>query len=66
MPIIKYYCIICRREYSSISDAENCENSHRDIKCAVIKNYGIHKYPYELEIEFDDGKIGIYTAHKIE
>ena len=57
-----YRCEKCRREFTEREDAEACENNHLTVSSARIKGYGIHAYPYEVEITFSNGESREYRA----
>ncbi|GHU80737.1 hypothetical protein FACS1894191_6660 [Clostridia bacterium] len=62
MPLTFYRCEKCRREFERREDAERCEAAHLTVLEARVKCYGIHPYPYELEITFNNGATKIYLA----
>ena len=64
--IIRYRCEKCKREFDDKKDAEACENKHLIIKETIIKNYGIHTHPYEIEIIFNNGDSIIYVAEYLQ
>ena len=65
MPIPFYRCRICRREFPDMKIAEQCEQAHLEAVSVSIKSYGIHKYPYLLNVTFSDGKILEYSLDKL-
>ena len=62
IPLVFYRCAKCRREYDSSGDAEKCEVEHLTVVEAHVKGYGIHPYPYELEVTFNNGEKRVYLA----
>lgn len=65
MPIPFFRCEKCRREFDSREGAERCEDAHPTPVSAVVAGYGIHPYPYSLEVTFSDGKSRIYNAENM-
>lgn len=63
MPITFFRCKICGREFSGIDDAECCEREHLTADLAMIKLYGIHKYPYSIDVTFSNGETREYVAY---
>ena len=41
---------------------KNVEVSHLTVVEAHVKGYGIHPYPYELEVTFNNGEKRVYLA----
>lgn len=60
--MIFFRCAKCRREFGSHAEAENCESKHLSVVEAHVKSYGIHPYPYELEVTFNNGEKRVYLA----
>ena len=58
MPPIHFYrYAICRREFDSHKKAALCERA--------IKGYGIHQYPYALDVLFSNGETREYRAQDL-
>jgi len=62
MPIPFWRCEKCRREYDTSEKAEKCEAAHLWPVSARVKSYGVHPYPYELEVTFSNGEKRVYLA----
>ncbi len=51
-----YTCDICHTDYSSKSDAQQCEKAHcRCNKITDTRYNSYFEYPYRIEVEFSDG-----------
>lgn len=61
-PLVFYRCAVCRREFDSLEQAQGCEDNHLTITEAHVKGYGIHPYPYEIEVTFNNGEKRLYLA----
>ena len=60
-----YQCEICEARYENSKLAKECELSHRMPKMVEGKNYRA-KYPYYVNVTFDDGSVRRYEAEKYE
>jgi hypothetical protein len=63
MPIAFYRCKVCSREHKSHAEAEECENKHLTPVFAKVKCYGIHKFPYSVDVTFSSGETQEYVAY---
>ncbi|MCP1109687.1 hypothetical protein [Ohessyouella blattaphilus] len=61
-PIITYRCGVCKREYPGHEEAVRCEESHLAAVSVVVKNHGIHEYPYSVAVTFSNGETREYVA----
>ena len=62
MPIPFFLCEKCKREHPTFEEAEACENSHLVVLTARAKQYTIGRYPFMLEVTFQDGATKDYIA----
>ena len=60
--IITYRCGVCKREYHGHEEAVRCEESHLAAVSVVVKNHGIHEYPYSVAVTFSNGETREYVA----
>lgn len=65
MAIPFFRCETCRREFPNREDAERCERGHLKAVSAAVKVYGIHQYPYSVDITFSNGETREYVAHNM-
>lgn len=65
MPIPFFRCAVCHREFPSLEGAARCEKDHLTAVSAEIKVYGIHKYPYSIDVTFSNGETWEYTAQNM-
>lgn len=61
MPITFYRCSKCKREFTRLDDAADCERSHAKVRRARAKKYTIGAYPFTVEVTFSDGKTKVYV-----
>ncbi len=57
-----FRCSICKREFKTYDKAQGCEAAHLTIMEARVTGYGIHPYPYEIAVTFNNGETRIYLA----
>ena len=57
-----YRCRKCRREFDSFQSAKNCEKAHLEPVSVRNVKYTIKKWPYQVEVTFNDGTKRIYNA----
>ena len=62
MPLTFYRCRKCRREFNTFQDAKDCEKAHPEPVSVRNMAYTIKKWPYQVEVTFDDGSKRIYNA----
>ncbi len=66
MPPIPFFrCAVCRREFDNHEKAALCERAHLSVVSASIKGYGIHQYPYALDVLFSNGETREYRAQDL-
>jgi transposase-like protein len=66
MPIPFYRCGVCKREFETHDKAVLCELAHLKVVSATVKGYGIHQYPYTLNVLFSNGETREYVALEIK
>ena len=64
-PLVFFRCAVCRREFDNREAAEHCEAEHLTAVSAVVKNYGIHEYPYSVLVTFSNGETREYVADQM-
>ena len=62
MPMTFYRCVKCRREFDSHRDAHDCEAAHPEPVAVKNAQYTVKRWPYSVEVTFDDGSKRIYNA----
>jgi len=65
MPLARYRCCKCLKEFVSYKEAKNCEAAHLYPVSAKVVNYTVRPYPYEVEITFNNGERRIYAAEDL-
>ena len=61
-PLVFYRCSKCRREFDCREKAQDCEDNHLTVTSARVQGYGVHPYPYAVEVTFSNGEMRIYLA----
>lgn len=65
MPIPFFRCKTCGREFPGVEGAERCERGHLTAVSAAVKVYGIHQYPYSVDVTFSNGETREYVAQNM-
>ena len=60
--IITYRGGVCKREDPAHEEAVRCEGSQLGAVSVVVKNRGIHEYPYSVLVSFSNGETREYVA----
>jgi hypothetical protein len=65
MPLVSYRCSICKREFKTYDEAQGCEAAHLTVVETRVLGYGIHTYPYEIAVTFNNGETRSYLAQNL-
>jgi hypothetical protein len=65
VPIAFYRCSKCRKEFGSFQDAKRHEDSHLFPVSAEVASYTVREFPYEINVEFNDGSKRVYCARDL-
>ncbi|MCL2547863.1 MAG: response regulator [Symbiobacteriaceae bacterium] len=62
MPLIFFKCRKCKREFINFQEAINCEDSHPHPVSIRNVQYTVKRWPYQVEVTFNDGSKRLYNA----
>ena len=65
MPLIFFKCRKCKREFNNFQDAKNCEMAHLNPVSVRNVQYTIKRWPYQVEVLFNDGSKRLYNADSL-
>ena len=65
MPLTFYRCLKRKREFDNERDAHNCEAAHPEPVAVRNIQYTIKRWPYSVEVTFNDGSKRVYNADDI-
>jgi hypothetical protein len=65
MPLVFYRCSKCGKEFGSFDDAKRHEDSHLVPVSAEAASYTAREFPYEINVEFNDGSKRVYCARDL-